>query len=146
MHVNAYNHDSIERAHTLSDSLGQMTKVNSSISAFGRKFKVVCDKLVVVGHQVEDMDKVHRFLCELGYAFESFSTAHRAVTPCPPFRTLLSRAESHERFLKLIQNHASIATASFTAQTQPSCKGSSNTSDRGSQSRDVFSGRGGGGG
>lgn len=136
----AYNHDSMERVHTLRDSLRQMTKGNSSVSDFGRQFKVVCDKLAVVGHSVEDMDKVHWFLCGLDFAFESFCTAHRAVIPCPSFHTLLSHAESHELFLKLIQNHATTATVAFTVQTQPSSKCWSNTRGRGSQSRGGFSG------
>lgn len=109
-----------------------MTKGNSSYSYFGRQFKVVCDKLADVGHPVEDMDKVHWFLCGPGSSFESFSTAHQAATPCPSFHNLLSHAESYDLFLKSIQNHATTATVAFTAQTQTSSKGSSNNRGRGS--------------
>ncbi|GJX91792.1 zinc finger, CCHC-type containing LTR copia-type gag-polypeptide [Tanacetum coccineum] len=49
----AYSHDSVERMHTIKDTLRALTK----------------------GRPVDEDDKTHWFLCGLGASFENFSTA-----------------------------------------------------------------------
>ncbi|GKB95459.1 putative RNA-directed DNA polymerase [Tanacetum coccineum] len=71
----AYSHDSVERMHTLKDSLRALTKGNSTVAEFGRKFKAICDQLAAIGRPVDGDDKTHWFLCGLGASFENFSTA-----------------------------------------------------------------------
>ncbi|KAJ0564868.1 hypothetical protein HanIR_Chr06g0256381 [Helianthus annuus] len=91
--------------HTLRDSLRQLTKGQSIVAEFGRKFKLICEQLAAIGHAVKEHDKHHWFLCGLGAAFETFSTSQRAIVPRSSFRDLLAQAESHEMFLQSI--HAS---------------------------------------
>ncbi|KAJ0809747.1 hypothetical protein HanPI659440_Chr01g0018831 [Helianthus annuus] len=71
----AYSHHSIERMHTLRDSLRQLTKGQSTVADCGRKFKHICDRLSAIGHPIDEHDKHHWFLCGLGAAFETFSTS-----------------------------------------------------------------------
>ncbi|KAM0036033.1 hypothetical protein Hdeb2414_s0014g00421511 [Helianthus debilis subsp. tardiflorus] len=52
---NAYNHDSLERMHTLRDTLRQLQKGSSTVSEFGRKIKLLCDQLAAIGHPVNEM-------------------------------------------------------------------------------------------
>ncbi|KAL9999568.1 hypothetical protein Hdeb2414_s0020g00559781 [Helianthus debilis subsp. tardiflorus] len=59
----AYSHRSIERMHTLRDSLRQLQKGTSSVSDYGRKFKLLCDQLAAIGHPISEEDKRHWFLC-----------------------------------------------------------------------------------
>lgn len=54
-----YNSSSVEGIHSLHDSLRQMTKGNSTILEYGRKFTSGYDKLAAIGQPVEDMDKIH---------------------------------------------------------------------------------------
>lgn len=126
----AYSHDSIERAQNLRDSLRQLKKGSSSVSGFSRKFKYICDQLTAIGQPVLDSDKTHWFLCGLGPAFENFSTAHRAIQPTPPFRDLVSKAESHELFLASLHGSNNPSHAAFTARLQ------------GSSNRGSYRGRG----
>nr|GEV47379.1 zinc finger, CCHC-type, Gag-polypeptide of LTR copia-type [Tanacetum cinerariifolium] len=53
----AYSHDSVEQMHTLKDSLHALTKGNSTIVEFGRKFKAICDQNAAIGHPVDEDDK-----------------------------------------------------------------------------------------
>ena len=46
----------------------------ASVVEFGWKFKSICDQLEVIGHPVDEFNKIHWFLCGLGGAFETFST------------------------------------------------------------------------
>lgn len=96
-----------------------MQKGNTSVSNFGRKFKLVCDKLAAIGQPVDDMDKIHWFLYGLGSSFETFSTAIRTSKPSPVFRDLLSQAENHELFLQSIHG-SSTPTVAFISQTRNS--------------------------
>ncbi|KAJ0536278.1 putative RNA-directed DNA polymerase [Helianthus annuus] len=114
----AYSNASVERTQTLRDSLRQLRKGTSSVADFGKKFKSLCDQLSAIGHPVPDMDKTHWFLCGLGPAFETFSTAHRALYPPPPFRDLMSKAESHELFLASL-NSSTPPQAAFITGQQP---------------------------
>lgn len=97
----SYIHDSVERTQTLHDSLYSLQKGNSSVTEHNHKFKNICDQLYVIGHSVDDVNKSHWFLCGLGLSFETFSTTHSAVKPCPTFHDLLSQAEGHELFLTI---------------------------------------------
>ena len=78
-----YQHDSLERIHTLRDSLRHLKKGNSTVSEFSRKFKTICDQLQAIGHPLPEDDKYHWFLCGLGSSFETFSTTQRLITPRP---------------------------------------------------------------
>ncbi|XP_071739129.1 uncharacterized protein [Rutidosis leptorrhynchoides] len=98
-----YSHDSLDRMHTLRDSLRQLQKGTSSISEYGHKFKSLCDQLAAIGHSIEETDKFHWFLCGLGSTFETFSTTQRAIKLRASFRDLVSQAESHELFLRYVQ-------------------------------------------
>ncbi|KAJ0781817.1 putative RNA-directed DNA polymerase [Helianthus annuus] len=111
----AYSNSSIERIHSLRDTLRQLVKGSSSVTEFGRRFKTICDQLAAVGQPVADSDKVHWFLYGLGPSFETFSTAIRASKPAPNFRDLLSQAESHEIFLQSLHGTVS-SPAAFHAQ------------------------------
>ncbi|PWA40684.1 zinc finger, CCHC-type, Gag-polypeptide of LTR copia-type [Artemisia annua] len=113
----AYSNSSVERIHSLRDSLRNLSKGTSTVSDYGRNFKAICDKLSAIGHPVAEMDKLHWFLCGLGTSFETFSTAIRTSKPSPVFRDLLSQAESHEIFLQSL--HGSIPPpAAFFSQQQ----------------------------
>ncbi|XP_076956851.1 uncharacterized protein LOC143632160 [Bidens hawaiensis] len=73
-------------------------------------------ELAAIGYPVSDNDKQHWFLCGLGFAFEGFSTAQRAVLPYPPFRDLLAYAENHEIFLQTL-NGTQPPHAAFSAHS-----------------------------
>lgn len=96
----AYSNASVERIHSLRDSLRQLTKGTSSVTDYCRRFKSICDQLSAIGHPVVEIDKLHWFLCGLGPSYETFSTAIRATKPAPLFRDLVTQAESHELFLQ----------------------------------------------
>ncbi|KAK9067609.1 hypothetical protein SSX86_011720 [Deinandra increscens subsp. villosa] len=112
----AYSNSSVERVHSLRDSLRQLVKGNTSVSEYGRRFKAICDQLAAIGEPVADTDKIHWFLCGLGASFETFSTAIRASKPAPVFRDLLSQAESHEMFLRSLHGPVTPQVA-FTAHS-----------------------------
>lgn len=139
----AYSHDSVERMHTLRDSLRHLQKGNSSVADYNRKFKSICDQLAAIGHPVDDTDKIHWFLCGLGSPFETFSTTQRAIKSRPSFRDLLSEAENHELFLNSVHGpsppHA--AFSAYNTRGSFNTRGSSNTHGRGrSSNRGGFSG------
>lgn len=116
-----YRHDSLERTHTLRDSLRLLKKGNTSVTDFSRKFKAICDQLAAIGHPLSEEDKSHWFLCGLGSSFETFSTSQRLISPRPLFRDLVSQAESHEMFLRSV-NDSTVAPVAFntTANYYPS--------------------------
>ena len=68
----AYSDSSVERIHSMRDSLRTITKGNSSSSEYSNKFKLFCDKVSAIGHAVNEIDKLHWFLCGLGASFETF--------------------------------------------------------------------------
>ncbi|GJW11132.1 putative RNA-directed DNA polymerase [Tanacetum coccineum] len=112
----AYSNSSVERIHSLRDSLRNLSKGTSTVSEYGRNFKTICDKLAAIGQPVDEMDKLHWFLCGLGASFETFSTAIRTSKPSPVFRDLLSQAESHEMFLQSLHGSATPPAAFFSQQ------------------------------
>ncbi|KAM0033619.1 putative RNA-directed DNA polymerase [Helianthus debilis subsp. tardiflorus] len=124
----AYSHHSLERMHTLRDSLRQLTKGANTVSEFGRKFKSLCDQLAAIGHPITDEDKRHWFLCGLGSSFETFSTAQRTIQPSPPFRDLLAYAENHEIFIDNLIAHQT-PQAAFSAHSQRSSLTSKSSRD-----------------
>ncbi|GKE47260.1 retrovirus-related pol polyprotein from transposon TNT 1-94, partial [Tanacetum coccineum] len=75
----------------------------------GRQFKGICDKLAAIGQPVDEMDKLHWFVCGLGASFETFSTAIRTTKPFTTFCDLLSQAESHEMFLKSLHGQSMVS-------------------------------------
>ncbi|GJR82122.1 retrovirus-related pol polyprotein from transposon RE1 [Tanacetum coccineum] len=83
--ADAYSHDSIERMHTLHDSLCHLQKGTSTVAEFGRKIK----------------------------AIYTFSTTQRLIRPRPKFRDLISQAESHELFLSSMNNNSSTSQVAF---------------------------------
>ncbi|GKD28594.1 putative RNA-directed DNA polymerase [Tanacetum coccineum] len=66
-----YCHDSVERMHTLRDSLRNLQKGSSTVVEFARKFKAICDQLTAIGHPLDETDKSHWFLSGLGSSFLS---------------------------------------------------------------------------
>ncbi|GKB70318.1 zinc finger, CCHC-type containing LTR copia-type gag-polypeptide [Tanacetum coccineum] len=54
-----YRHDSLERTHTLRDSLRHLKKGSSTVSDFSHKFKGICDQLQAIGHPLDEDDKSH---------------------------------------------------------------------------------------
>lgn len=87
---NTYRHYSLERTHTLRDSLRYLKKGTSTVTNFSRKFKGICDQLVAIGHPLDEDNKSHGFLCGLGSSFEHFSTTQCLLTPRPKFHDLVS--------------------------------------------------------
>ncbi|GJV66603.1 zinc finger, CCHC-type containing protein [Tanacetum coccineum] len=53
----AYNNSSVERIHSLRDSLRNLSKGTSTVSDYGRQFKGICDKLAAIGQPVDEMDQ-----------------------------------------------------------------------------------------
>ncbi|GKF29122.1 zinc finger, CCHC-type containing LTR copia-type gag-polypeptide [Tanacetum coccineum] len=53
----AYSNSSVERIHSLRDSLRNLSKGTSTVSDYGRQFKGICDKLAAIGQPVDEMDK-----------------------------------------------------------------------------------------
>ncbi|GJZ55766.1 putative RNA-directed DNA polymerase [Tanacetum coccineum] len=133
----AYSNSSVERIHSLRDSLRNLSKGTSTVSDYGRQFKGICDKLAAIGQPVDEMDKLHWFVCGLGASFETFSTAIRTTKPFTTFRDLLSQAESHEMFLKSLHGSATPPAAFFSQQ-------SGSRSSQGRQQRQQNYSRGGG--
>ncbi|GJU56982.1 retrovirus-related pol polyprotein from transposon RE1 [Tanacetum coccineum] len=133
----AYSNSSVERIHSLRDSLRNLSKGTSTVSDYGRQFKGICDKLAAIGQPVDEMDKLHWFVCGLGASFETFFTAIRTTEPFTTFRDLLSQAESHEMFLKSLHGSATPPAAFFSQQ-------SGSRSSQGRQQRQQNYSRGGG--
>ncbi|GJR41372.1 retrovirus-related pol polyprotein from transposon RE1 [Tanacetum coccineum] len=138
----AYSHDSVERMHTLRDSLRQIKKGSSTVVEFARKFKAICDQLNAIGHPLDDTDKSHWFLCGLGSSFETFSTTQRLIRPRPSFRDLVSQAENHELFLQTV-NGSSVQPVAFNTSTTRASTGqqTEHSSSRG-RGRNNYSNRG----
>lgn len=57
--------------------LRHTSKGADSLSQFNRKFKGYYDQLAATGHQLEEAEIRHWYLCGLGPAFEGFSTGIR---------------------------------------------------------------------
>ncbi|XP_071739061.1 uncharacterized protein [Rutidosis leptorrhynchoides] len=70
----AYRHASVERVHTLRDSVQNLKKGSSSVVEFSKKFKGTCDQPQATGQPISEDDKFHWILCGLGFTFETFST------------------------------------------------------------------------
>ncbi|KAI3669704.1 hypothetical protein L6452_41051 [Arctium lappa] len=136
----AYSNASVERIHSLRDSLRQLTKGTSSVSDYCRRFKAICEQLSAIGHPVVEIDKLHWFLCGLGPSYETFSTAIRATKPAPLFRDLVTQAESHELFLQSLHGTPPPPVA-FHAQNYAQGRGRS-FSSRGNNSRGRGRGQG----
>ncbi|GJT07834.1 putative RNA-directed DNA polymerase [Tanacetum coccineum] len=113
----AYSNSSVERIHSLCDSLRNLSKGTSTGSDYGRQFKGICDKLAAIGQPVDEMDKLHWFVCGLGASFETFFTAIRTTEPFTTFRDLLSQEESHEMFLKSLHGSATPPASFFSQQS-----------------------------
>ncbi|XP_076935776.1 uncharacterized protein LOC143602615 [Bidens hawaiensis] len=101
--------------YSLHDTLRQLTKGNSSVTKYSRKFKVICDQLAAIGQPVLEMDKFHWFLCGLGPSFKNFFVSIRITRPAPVFRDLVTQAEIHEIFMSTIHGSNSSPVA-FAAQ------------------------------
>ena len=137
-----YRHDSVERTHTLRDSLRHLKKGTTTVTEFSRKFKGICDQLTAIGHPLSEDDKSHWFLCGLGSSFKTFSTTQRLLTPKPSFRDLVSQAESHEMFLRSV-NDSAVAPVAFNANSSrgnsdfSSSRGRGRSSSRGNSSENC---------
>ncbi|KAI3719151.1 hypothetical protein L6452_20045 [Arctium lappa] len=137
----AYNNSSIERVQNLHDQLRQTLKGDKSVAEYGRNFKLLCDQLSAIGHPVDETDQMHWFLCGLGPPFETFSTAIRSSRPHPSFSDLLTRAESHELFVRAIHGSSSPAVA-FSAHFPRQSLNSRGRGSRGSRGSRNIGGRG----
>ena len=138
----AYSHDSVERMHTLRDSLRQIKKGSSTVAEFAPKFKAICDQLNAIGHPLDDTDKSHWFLCGLGSSFETFSTTQRLIRPRPSFRDLVSQAESHELFLQTV-NGSTVQPVAFNTTNRASTGQQTEHSSSRGRGRNNYSNRGG---
>lgn len=96
------------------DQLRHLTKGDLTVSEFSRRFKNICDQLSDIGQYVDESDKTHWFLCDLGAAFDTFSIA--ICTSCVPsvFRDLLAQAGGHEMLLQSI--HRSTPHVAFASE------------------------------
>lgn len=112
---NAYSSSSVARIHSLHDNLRNITKGTYSVPEYSRKFKVICDQLSAIAQPVEDIDKLHWYLCGLGPSFETFSTAIRTTKPPPIFCDLVAQVEAHEIFLQSLHG-SSTPPAAFISQ------------------------------
>ena len=135
----AYSNASVERVHSLRDSLRLLKKGTSSVSDFSRRFKSLCDQLAAIGHPVADMDRLHWYLCGLGPSFEVYSTAIRTSGKTLSFRDLVAQTESQELFIQSMHG-GDTPPAAFTAQ-QARGRGRGSSS-RGSTGRGYSNGRG----
>ncbi|KAK9063189.1 hypothetical protein SSX86_017059 [Deinandra increscens subsp. villosa] len=120
----AYSNSSVERIQNLKDQLRNLTRGTQTVTEFGRRFKEICDRLAAVGQSVDESDKSRWFLQGLGPDFGMFSIAQRAIQPLPPFRDLLTRAESHEIYSQSLQ--PVVPPVAFTVQ-----RGKGNNGNRG---------------
>lgn len=125
----------------LKDSLRQLQKGSPLVSDYSRKFKSICDQLAAIGQPVDTTDKTHCFFQSHGPSFETFSIAHKAITPRPSFRYLVAQAEIHELFVKSLHGPNShpppVAFNVHQNRFSP-------TANRGSSSRGGRGGRSGG--
>ena len=140
----AYGNSSMERMQNLRDQLRLLSKGDSSVSEYGRKFKGICDQLAAIGHTVDESDKNHWFLCGLGASFQAFSIGVRTSRVTHTFRDLLAQAEAHELFMQSL--HATSApVVAFSAATASSGAAASSAAGRGrgGDSGGRNSGRGG---
>ncbi|GKD54670.1 zinc finger, CCHC-type containing LTR copia-type gag-polypeptide [Tanacetum coccineum] len=92
-------HDSLERTHTLRDSLRRLKKGTSIVSECSRRFKIICEQLQAIGHPLPHDDKSHWFLCGVGSSFKTFSTTQRLITTRPNFRDLVSQGNRRPNLL-----------------------------------------------
>lgn len=98
----AYSNAYVECIHSLRDSLRTITKGTFSVSDYSRKFKHSCGKISAIGCPVDDMDKLHWFLCGLGASFETFSNDIRTSKPAPSFHDLVLKPKGMSYFFKLL--------------------------------------------
>lgn len=83
----------------------------------------------------------HRFLCDLGPSFETFSTAHHVIKPRPSFHNLLSQTESHKLFFRFV-NGIVVRPVAFNAQASNSFTSSSRRASTHRGRGNCFSGSG----
>ncbi|KAM0027867.1 putative RNA-directed DNA polymerase [Helianthus debilis subsp. tardiflorus] len=121
----AYSNASVERIHSLRDSLRLLKKGTSSVSDYSRKFKSLCDQLAAIGHPVSEMDRLHWYLCGLGPSFEVYSTAIRTSGKTLSFRDLVAQTESQELFLQSVHGGDTPPVAFTAQQTRGRGRGSS---------------------
>lgn len=93
-----FSHRSKTQEIRLKDELQLMKKGNRSIADFARAFKGLCDQLVAIRRQVDEVDKSHWFLRAIGTEFASFSSTQMALTSLPSFHDLVPLAESFDLF------------------------------------------------
>lgn len=136
----AYSNASVERIHSLRDSLRLIKKGTSSVTEYSRRFKTLCDQLAAIGHPVDEMDRLHWYLCGLGPAYEVFSTTIRTTRSSPKFRDLVAQAESQELFIQSLHGTETPTVAFNAQQLRGSSRGSH--SGRGSYSSGRGSSRG----
>jgi hypothetical protein len=119
-----FSHRSKAREIRLKDDLQLMKRGTRPVTVYAHAFKVLCDQLHVIGHPVDETEKVHWFLRGLGPDFSTFSIAHMAQALLPCFSDLVSKAESFEIFQKSMETLAP-PVAAFTANRSSSHRGSS---------------------
>ena len=129
-----FSHHSKARELRLKDDLQLMKRGTKPVAEYARVFKKICDQLSVIGRPVDDIDKVHWFLCELGTEFSAFSTTQLALTPIPCFVDLVSKAESFELFQHSLEFSNSSSTA-FTATNRGRTYGNHLTSSNNQRGR-----------
>ncbi|GJV19273.1 retrovirus-related pol polyprotein from transposon TNT 1-94 [Tanacetum coccineum] len=95
----AYSNSSVERIHSLCDSLRNLSKGTSTVSDYGRQFKGICDKLAAIGQPVDEMDKLH--------CHEMFlKSLHGSAAPPAPLFSQQSGSRSSQGRQQRQQNYS----------------------------------------
>ncbi|GJY78188.1 retrovirus-related pol polyprotein from transposon RE1 [Tanacetum coccineum] len=97
----AYSNSSVERIHSLRDSLRNLSKGTSTVSDYGRQFKGICDKLAAIGQPVDEMDKLH---CESHD--NDLKSLHGSATPPAAFFSQQSGSRSSQGRQQRQQNYS----------------------------------------
>ncbi|KAJ0938485.1 putative RNA-directed DNA polymerase [Helianthus annuus] len=134
-----YSNASVERVHSLRDSLRLLKKGTSTVTEYSRRFKALCDQLAAIGHPVAEMDRLHWYLCGLGASYEIYATAIRTARPPPSFRDLVAQTESQELFMQSMHGGETPPVAFQAQQSRGRGRGSS---ARGSSGRGYSNNRG----
>ncbi|GKC46334.1 putative RNA-directed DNA polymerase [Tanacetum coccineum] len=123
--------------------LSNARSIWAALEAAYSNFSSACDKLAAISQPVDEMDKIHWFLCGLSPSFETFSTAIRTSRPSPLFQDLLSQEKNHEMFLQSL-NGSDVPPAAFISQESrsPNTMGRSSNNPRSGGTRGGGRGRG----
>ena len=87
-----FNHRSKSRELLFKDELQNMKKDTQFVVEYSHEFKSVCDQLAAMGRYVDDLDKIHWYLCGLGSSFSTFSTTQLSLPSLSSFMKIVPMA------------------------------------------------------